>query len=217
MITVACVRTGTKYPIEHVEILRNMVARHLPGEYRFVCFTNMDDEIDGVENVHIDRLPRWWGKMALFIPAARGHDQRCLYLDLDTVIVGDLTPFAEYDGPFAICENFTRLAGNTDWPCRYGSCAMSFPAGWGQDLFDTFWKDSVQWMRDCPKGDQEAIEKLHPDAVFLQDVLPDGFFLNKRDLDDHPEGPPPGTAVVTFGGKVQTASSDVPWIKSAWV
>src|SRR3546814_12241945 len=53
-----------------------------------------------------------------------------VYLDLDTVVAGDLAPLAGWDaGPFGLCANFTRLAGHSAWPCRYGSCVMSLAEG----------------------------------------------------------------------------------------
>src|SRR3546814_6635115 len=79
-------------------------------------------------------LFRSWGKMALFSTALRGAG-RWVYLDLDTVVAGDLAPLAGWDaGPFGLCANFTRLAGHSAWPCRYGSCVMSLAEGWGDSV-----------------------------------------------------------------------------------
>ncbi len=221
-LTVACVRTGTKYDLDYVSRLRDGVARHLERPHRFICLTDQVAVPIDVEPVwigHLD-LAGWWGKMALFSPAIRGAG-RCLYLDLDSVIVGDLAPLADWDGAFAICENFTRLAGHATWPCRYGSCAMVFGDGWGLDVWEAFRRNQQGLMADCEKGDQQAIERLMPDAALLQRVLATqghaGFFLNKRELARHPVCAPAGAAVVVFGGAQRPHNCRVDWVARHWV
>lgn len=214
MITVACVWTGNKYGVEYVERLRNMVARHLPLEHRFVCIT------DRMLSVPEDVLPlpalpalwTWWAKMQLFNQRLLGTD-RILYLDLDTVIVGDLTPLATAQVEFGICENFTRLAGHPDWPCRYGSCVMVIDEGYDTGIYMPFAKAIHGYMDCCPKGDQQAIELLYPGARFLQSCLPTGYFLGYRDLT--PEKPE-GCAVVIFAGNSKPHNCSHQWIKDAW-
>lgn len=218
MITVACVWTGTKYGAEYVYRLRNMVRRNLSVSHRFVCFTDRAGDVpDGIEPVDVSEfsLPGWWAKMCLFRADLRGPG-RTIYLDLDTVIVGSLDPLAEYAGGFAVCENFTRLAGHPTWPCRYGSCVMSFPDGLGGDIWDAFWSDRAKLMAENESGDQQVIEKLAPDATYLQSVMPPRFFLNKRDLPQHRSNPPQGTAVVVFGGSQRPHNCEIPWVQEAW-
>lgn len=215
MITVACVWVGNKYPVEYVEKLARMVARHLSRPHRFVCLTDNDAVVAGVEFVNIAELGlrEWWAKMALFSPEIRGAG-RCVYLDLDTVIVGSIDPLADYSGEFAICENFTRLAGNKGWPCAYGSCVMVLPDGWGADLFERFMRNRNNYIATCPRGDQQAIEKLHPNAVYLQAVLPAGFFVNRREFTDEI---PKGAALMIFAGKKKPHTERHKWIGEAWV
>lgn len=215
MITVACVRTGTKYGPEYVRRLRSMVASHLDAEHRFVCLTDNPRELPDVQTVNVAayRLPKWWSKMCLFDPSLRGRG-RVVYLDLDTVVCGDLAPLMAWDGQFGICANFARAAGHPTWPCRYGSCVMSFASGWGGEVFGDFYRDRERLMRAADRyGDQWVIERLVPDATLLQDVMPEGFFLNKRDL-----GParPDGAAVVVFGGNSRPDNAAQQWVREAW-
>ena len=60
-------------------------------------------------------LRGWWNKLYLFKPGVL--EGRVLYIDLDTVIVGDLDPLAQYDGRFAILRDLFR-------PQHYGSGVM---------------------------------------------------------------------------------------------
>lgn len=205
-VTFACVRVGTKYSEDYVQRLKRMIALHYPGDFNFRCIT--DVEAQG--------LTKWWAKLVLFSPQARG-DMRTVYLDLDTVIVGDLSPIVQWDGDFAVCENFTRLAGHSTWPCAYGSCAMSFAPGWGQPVFDEFMAHKDALMQDAWRyGDQMVIEKLVPNATLLQSVLPPGFFLNKRDLPKYPDAPPPEASIVVFGGAERPDNCKTKWVQEAW-
>lgn len=218
MLTVACVWQRGKYHVGYVHALREMVRRRLREPFRFICLSDMNWDIEGVEFVDIRHLnlPRWWGKMALFSPAIRGPG-RCLYLDLDMVLVDDITELAKFDGRFGICENFTRLAGNSQWPCRYGSCAMVFADGWGEEVWQGFQIVREPLMQACHRGgDQRAIEQLVPDATYLQDHVPPGFFLGYRDLHRHKLAPPDGTAIVVFAGKHTPETCQVPWVRDAW-
>jgi hypothetical protein len=143
--------------------------------------------------------------------------QRVLYFDLDTVIVGDLSPLADLDIPFGICANFTRAAGNLEWPCLYGSCVMTFGPDYGDDVFRKFWPDRWALMDKAGKyGDQKVIEELEPNAVLLQPLLPPNFFLGYRYLEQHKEAPPDGCSLVIFAGKAKPHSTVNKWARAAW-
>src|SRR5262245_43788508 len=109
---IACVRTGLIYPFEYVVKLRNMVSRHFRLPYTFYCLTDQPERCEGVGFIDVTKLglPGWWAKMVLFEPQWRSNND-VIYFDLDTVVIGDLTPLADVPGEFAICENFARLAG----------------------------------------------------------------------------------------------------------
>lgn len=148
-----------------------MVSRHLPTPHRFICLTDKPEQIDGVTMIQVDG-EGWWAKMALFSPEIRGGGP-CLYFDLDTVVVGDLTPIASVDVEFGICGNFSRVV-SPRFPCKYGSCIMRFSDGFGQDVHSAFMADRERLMRQSKLGDQYVIEQLYPKAVLFQDVLPKG-------------------------------------------
>ncbi len=223
MLTFACVLTGDKYPVGDVARLQSMVARNLDRLHEFICLTDRTDigQPDWPANVRrVDisglALPGWWGKMAVFDPVMRGVG-RTIYLDLDSVIVGDLAPLAMWaDGPFGICENFTRLGGHATWPCRFGSCAMVFAPGWGERVWQDFEADRDEIMAACPRGDQQAIELLVPGAEFLQDGLPAGFFLHYRDLKTHWAHAPPADSVVVLGDDHNPNNNGTPCSRAIW-
>jgi hypothetical protein len=212
---VACVRTGTKYGPEYVSRLEAGVARYLKRPHKFVCLTDRPWEVPLSVAIDIGEtgLMGWWGKMALFEFAARRRE-RVIALDLDTVVSGSLEPLADLEVEFGICENFTRAAGNLSWPCRYGSCVMTLAPGFGGQVWTQFRERQGELVAAAGHyGDQWVIERLVPAASLLQPILPAGFFLGYRDLDDEQ---PSGCSLVIFAGKSKPHNSPHQWIADAW-
>lgn len=214
MLTVCCVRTGTKYGPDYVWRLQAMVSRHLAEAHQFICFTDDPASLTGIQTVDIGRAsPGWWGKMELFGWQAKSR-LPMVYLDLDTVIVGSLAPLARLDVEFGICGSFTRAAGIHGWPCQYGSCAMVMAAGFGGHIAAAWKADRVGLMQSAGRyGDQMVVELLHPSATILQDALPEGYFLGYRDIT---ERQPKGCAVVVFAGSHKPHNCEEKWIRDAW-
>lgn len=219
-LIIACVLTGrTKYSMIHVERLHSGVTKHLKQAFRFICLTDWNfpkrNDLHFIDGV---KFPKWWGKINLFDRMFDNGHSRVLYFDLDTVIVGDLSPLANLDVPFGICANFTRAAGHPNWPCKYGSCVMTLGPGFGcTEIWEPFVNRQAEIMRRCSLyGDQKAIEELYPNAALLQHLLPINFFLGYRDLDKLIQGPssykPLNTAAVIFAGSHTPEKCTIPWV-----
>lgn len=87
MLTVWCVKIGTKYSDADVLMLRAQVKKHLSVPHNFWC---LSDRITPVSTIVAkDAWPGWWSKLAVFRFAGEGKH---LYLDLDSVVVRDLEP-----------------------------------------------------------------------------------------------------------------------------
>lgn len=217
----ACVSTGTNYGPEWVRRLRDGVARHMQGFYRFICLTDHPDDMPGgVEALDVSGLglPGWWAKLFLFSEDWR-RGETVVYLDLDVVVTGSLVPLAGIKNPFAIAENFARLSGNHGWPCRFNSSVMTIAQGFDGQIYKEFLGARESLMRrNRVYGDQMAIEELCPDAAFLQPLLPPGFMLGYREMyRDHLTAKPPGCSVVVFGGIHKPGRPDVPqWVTDEW-
>lgn len=211
---VACVRTGTKYPVEYVYKLQAMVARHMNVPYRFVCLTDNPLALPGIECVNIiENLPGWWGKMKLFSIEWR-QDEKVIYFDLDMVICGDISKLVELEVDFAICGSFTRAAGNKNWPCIYGSCCMVLGSSLGVYIWDIFRSNRLALMAAAGNyGDQVALQHIYPDATILQEVLPQGFFLGYRNLTKFK---PDECSVVVFAGANKPHNCNEQWIEKEW-
>ena len=104
-MNVLVVRKGTLYGPKYVRLLRDQVAKFHPG-VSFVCLTDQSDMPD----VPVSRLrhqwPGWWSKLELFAPW-NAHYRPCLYIDLDSYVLRDLTPLLEDSGElFTMCRDF---------------------------------------------------------------------------------------------------------------
>ena len=116
MYTVACVyrkKPGAPYSPIWVERLYKGVKRHATGDYEFVCLTD-DMEVPHVEGIeyiplqHPDWPGRgWWSKLEIFRPAT--FRKPLVYLDLDTLVVGDVSRLLS-DGPFKAPRNYGGAA-----------------------------------------------------------------------------------------------------------
>lgn len=117
MIHVICSRWGTKYPVEYVNKLHDMVARHIRADFKFYCQT---DDTDGMcpwieqlpfledlpestpqamaaSGEYNKGLPRLWDrpKLNYFKPDCWGIKGTKIALDLDLIIHNDMTPILD--------------------------------------------------------------------------------------------------------------------------
>ena len=97
-INIICLKAGTAYGPDYVNILFDMVKRNLtdgfPGQFH--CIT--DDPTGLAEGIKIIPLPEdletWWGKLYMFKKGLFPDGDRCLFMDLDTLIVGNIDEIA---------------------------------------------------------------------------------------------------------------------------
>src|SRR5690606_11441757 len=85
MKIVSVLRTGLEYGVDQAHFLHDQLPRDA------VCMTNLP-AIKGIETVPLEDvdLIGWWSKMELFNPDGPLGSEDLFYMDLDTVIVGDL-------------------------------------------------------------------------------------------------------------------------------
>lgn len=103
MITVSCVLWGSKFSLDYVYNLKRAVEENTTIPHEFVCFT--DKEIPGITSIILDPgYEGWWNKLQLFNTTKLVTD-RMVYLDLDTIITGNLDWLLQYDGKFMGIED----------------------------------------------------------------------------------------------------------------
>ncbi len=163
---VVCIKVGSLYGPEYVNRLAAMVERHSTVQHYFLCLT---DDPTGIECAHAPigtDLPGWWSKLILFNPESALQEHRVFYLDLDTIIVGNIDLLLAYDGPFAILSDFYH-------PEEYGSAVMSIAPGVGHKVWTDFPGTGAYW------GDQAWIKPCIPDADRWQDCYP-GYMVSYK-------------------------------------
>lgn len=208
MLNVCCLKVGTKYNAEYVNILFDMVRRNLPAGFpgRFVCFT---DDATGIDPaIQIKEVPSdlhgWWAKLFLFSEGAFPKGERVLYFDLDTAITGPLDAIAKYDGAFAILKDAYRPNG-----------LQSSVMAWEAARCKNIWNEWLRENKPEPKGgDQEWIERYQSFMWDLwQDLYPNAFKSYKVECRNHI---PKGTSVVFFHGNPRPHEVKHGWVPEVW-
>lgn len=202
MLDIVCVKWGSMYGPEYVNILRDMVARNISVEHRFICFTDDNSGLDaGIETRPLPgNLIGWWNKLYLFSKQAK-LSERVLFFDLDTVITGNIDALTKMEG-FYILRDFYRHNG-------YGSGLMA----WDRDLSYIWESYCSAGFPDIEGGDQIWIEKTISDARLWQDALP-GKICSYKEHAQH--WPPAGTSVVCFHGRPKPHTCASEWVKWIW-
>lgn len=140
----------SKFTAQHVATLRRMVARHYRQPHRFVLFSDTpraDDEALAGEGVEVFELwddlrqvnnpsgtrnPSCYCRLRLFARnVGEWLGERIVWLDLDTVITGDLGPI------WSRTEDFIAW-GDTNRSNPYNGSMVMFTAGARPQLWENF-------------------------------------------------------------------------------
>jgi hypothetical protein len=169
---IACIRVGTHHSIKKVVRLRDCVAENLDVPCTVACFTDQPDVCDGVIFIDITdmELTGHWARLLLFEPGWRGQ-ARVIFFDLDIAIVGNITPLTTVPGEFTICEDPRS-------PYGYHSDVMVIGGGMAGFVWSHFNAQQEALMQKHTVN--ACIEALYPSAALLQDLMPKGFFFDRR-------------------------------------
>ncbi|MDZ7734972.1 MAG: hypothetical protein U5P41_01650 [Gammaproteobacteria bacterium] len=146
MHNVICMKWGTAYSADDVNMLYRMVGRNLSRPHRFVCFTDDPAGLEtGIEHFPLPavRVPEHlqheaWYKLGTFSYPLADLEGEALFLDLDIIIVDSIDCFFEHPGEFCIIHNWThpdRIVGNS-WSIVFGSvptrifCSVTMKTRW---------------------------------------------------------------------------------------
>lgn len=155
-VNVVCLKWGSLYGPEYVNILYRMVERHLARPFRFICFT---EDAEGLQTeVEVWPLPDFeeppweyarfcsaWRKLALFKAGLADMQGKVLFLDLDVVIVGALDVFFNAEGTVAMIENWYQPGQQVGQ-----ASVMCFEAGAPQALLEQYQADPLSVLKRYP-------------------------------------------------------------------
>lgn len=170
---VACLKHGTYYSADYVNILKNMVKRNTSFPIHFICFTEdpkgIDKEIEvlPLPNMGISGVNKaWWYKLKIF-DKTLPYKGTVLFLDLDLVIVRSIDKLFEYHpGKFCIINDYSvRPSSNV----VRNSSVFRMEFGSYPHLWDQFVKHKEKIMNRLV-GDQNWItEQITDDEIWPQD------------------------------------------------
>lgn len=211
---VLCMKWGPLYPAAYVNVLYNAVQAHLSLSHRFVCLTN---DPDGLQpEIEVFPIPdpglpeqSWyhgaWPKISVFAPDLYGLRGQCLFIDLDSVIVGDLSAF--FDQP----ARLTGLDGGDNWwpgangnPPMLGTGVFTFQLGCLGHITNQFAENQVALI-EKHKLEQAFVHAEVPDTEFWPADWVISFKRHLRqpavvDRLRPPKRPPDTAKIVAFHG-----------------
>lgn len=145
IVTVVCVKQGTKYSSEYVNKLRSMVRRHMPVPHRFVCYTDNPKGLsEDIIIVKIESgLEQWWPKIDCLNIFNKGET---ILFDLDVVILNDLVRLASVKTRTVSVlysqwkEGYLQPRATEKFPTLYNSSIMKWTGDQGKEIYDYFQK-----------------------------------------------------------------------------
>jgi hypothetical protein len=220
---IICMKWGSVFSSDYVNVLYRACCKNLNQPFRFICLTdNATDLFDGIETLPIPDIgctpEMWrhgaWPKLAVFAEHIGGLNAgRILFIDLDTVICGDLEPF------FSHPAEFIGIDTGDNWrPGRHpgGNGAL---LGTGVFAFDL--GTQVQILQKFQENPKKAFIEADIEQVWVQkhareiDYWPQGWVVSfKRwlrqpiglDLFKQPKKPPNSAGMVAFHGDPRPAA-----------
>ena len=192
--TPICVlKTSAEYTVQHAQWL----AAQVPG---IVCLSDVD--VPGVKTIPLlHNWPGWWSKMELFRPDLQGD---FLYIDIDTVITGDITPLFTV-GKTTMLSDFYK-------PQLPASGLMYISQADKSAVWQQWIKNPASHMQQCRTrdywGDQGFLRQHLPHQRW-DNVLPGQIASYKVHCQ---RGLPPAANVVCFHGTPR------PWdVTKTWI
>jgi len=152
MVNVLCLKWGTRYGADYVNILHRSVRRNLSIPFEFHCCTDdptgLDPEVNVIPFPENPGIKRQWPDILVKLMVLRdgfgGLVGPTLFLDLDIAITGPIDDFFSYQpGEFCIIHNWVnwrkKLLGRH--PSVGNSSVFRFEAGKSQYAYETFLRE----------------------------------------------------------------------------
>mgnify|MGYP003349229796 FL=1 len=208
---ILCVlRSGGIYTQEWVRKLHDATKRQTTRSHRFVCLTDLELPFETVKLKH--NWPGWWSKIEIYRPGV--ITEPCLYLDLDTIVVGNIDHLLDLDYDFAMLQNF------------HASHMVNSSVVWFKDerSVPTQVYQKFSRMPECYIEHHQRVQKgaYLGDQAFVWDALDGeiprlsglGIFSYKYHCRSHL---PPDARIVCFHGPPRPSEVKTEWLDKHWV
>jgi len=210
----------------HVNILRHQVRRHLPIPHRFSCITDNPKGIEpgiriiplwkdfaNLSNPNVRGGPSCYRRLKAFSKEARQIiGKRILSIDLDCVIVDDITPLVARDEDF-VCW------GDTAKGTHYNGGLWLLTAGARSQVWETF--DPISSPKETKRqrivGSDQAWISCALGGNEAKWGTEDGVYSFRNHIHGHGSKLPDNAKIVLFHGGHDPWHVDVqfdyPWVK----
>jgi hypothetical protein len=197
------------YGADYVNKLYASVKRNTTMDFKFHCFT---DNVNGINpDVVNHKLPHnlpgvgWWQKLYMF-SKEMPITGRIFYIDLDTLITGNLDQIFSLTKGFICLKDFFLAKMPAMHKDRFGfakdavgSGVLAWDAGEHTQIWETFIKNPQGAIKSLhPHGDQKWIQQHQPKRTYFQDLLPNQLVSFKVHCRN---GLPKNARIVCYHGK----------------
>ncbi len=196
-LTVVCVyRPGNGFTDDYVTRLRDGVKKFCKAPHNFVCLTHQN--LTGIECIPLTASRKgYWNKLEIFRKDL--FDGPVVYLDLDTIIVEDITAMLTYPHFFTAGYNFSKKHGRSmaSWFMGFNGCVDRnyLFDGYEAGTPDKYSQDWGRW------GDQGYIQdNLQHPWTSIDELFPGCCASYKWEI-RRPGFVPLGVCFVAFHGK----------------
>lgn len=208
---VLCMKWGTLYPAEYVNVLYRACRANISGQFRFICLTNEGDgllpevEVHPIPDIGLEQRHYFhgaWPKIGVFRESLYGLSGRALFIDLDTVVWDSLDALFEIPGSLVAIDNapWSRETGP-----RTMSSVFAFDIGFLGHVVTELQadRDHLIALHDI---EQEYLHHAVKDIQYWpQDWLVSFKYHLRRPLIIdrflRPPPPPPGVRFLVFHGR----------------
>ena len=183
---ILCMKWGTLYEPEYVNVLFNAARANVTGDFRFVCLTNdATGFVDGIESYPIldiglrpqDYGHGAWPKLTVFSKDLYDLNGRALFIDLDTVICGNLDHMFDYGSGLVALDS--RPWRYRSGPARTGTGVFGFDIGSMEYIFERI-KKNRDWLIDTYKIEQDFIHGEVSEIKYWPDEWIRSFKYHQR-------------------------------------
>ena len=199
-------KSGGEFKPEHVIALKDMIEKNITIPHRFVCLTDIDVSCETIKLRH--NWKGWWSKIELFREDV--VTGKSLYLDLDTVIVGNL------DIVETLSYDFAMMDVNPQRKDAIGNSGVMFFGRPQVHVYEKFRRTPNDFIRfheqkkkDRYLGDQAFISDCFMKVDKIHNQLPNLIRSYKHNNCQYAY--PKNTSIICFGGFHR------PWNSSGWV
>lgn len=218
MINVVCFKWGTEFSADYVNNLFHSVKRNTTLDINFICYTDDPTGIECETREFIEPLPHWWYIIGLFNPK-HGFTDKVVYMDLDTIILGNIDHILSVDEPFVTLRDYYRPKG-------LQTAYIAWEPSWGAFIWERLaerfpTERSYEKLLTFTGGTNRFLEEsvgLGTDVPRLQDFVPGECVSYKVHIRDKRESCDFNKVkIVFFHGKPRPHDvKDLDWMQEHW-